>query len=105
MSRKLFKILAKANDAVMAGNSQLALAKINDFAVALAKVNLDDDSKEALRDKVNELLRLAEASMRGAKSASDKIIEIIEAARTFQAYDEVGKRQETSIVANLPRRF
>lgn len=105
MSKKLFKILTKAHDAVMAGDSQLALTKIEDFASAAQKTSLDEDTKEVLKAKINDLLRLAEASMQGAKSASDKIVEIIEAARYFQAYDEIGNRRETSIVANMPRRF
>lgn len=105
MSKKLFKMLAKVHDAVIAGDSQLALTKIEDFVGIAEKAALDDETKEALKVKISELHRLAEASMQGARSASDKIIEIIEAARYFQAYDETGSRHETSIVANMPRRF
>lgn len=105
MNKKLFKQLANIHEAVVSGNAQLALTKIDDFVAAAEKASLDDDTKDRLRAKIIELHGLSEASLQGAKSAVEKVREIIEAARNFQSYDEVGNRQETSIVANIPRRF
>ncbi|RMC35433.1 hypothetical protein [Paracoccus alkanivorans] len=105
MSGSLIKHLSSARAAIIAGDMELALDRIERFSTAAEKTPPDEATKEQLRSGVAELQILAEASLRGTRSAVDQIREIIQTARTLQTYDDTGQRQITSTVADMPHRF
>lgn len=105
MSVSLVKHLSAARAAIVAGNMELALDKIERFSAAANQSPPDEALKQELRAAIDELHELAEASLRGTKAAIEQVHEIIQAARTLQTYDDMGQRQIASTVAALPRRF
>lgn len=105
MSDSLIRHLSSARAAIVAGDMELALDRIEHFSAAAEKTSPDEATKDQLRSGVAELQILAEASLRGTKSAVDQIREIIQTARTLQTYDDTGQRHITSTVANMPHRF
>lgn len=105
MNRDLDKLLTKAKAAIMNARPEKAIEYIEEFSEMAESSTLSDDDKEEIRASIGNLLRLAEASLRGAQSAVERIAEIVKEARSLQVYNENGQRQETLIVAHQPRRF
>lgn len=99
------KLLARAKIAIMSARPEEAIEIIEKFSEVAGASVLKAEDKEEIRASVADLLRLAEASLRGAKSAAERIAEIVRTAGSLQVYNEDGQRQETLVVAHQPRRF
>ncbi|MCF3974238.1 hypothetical protein [Paracoccus salsus] len=105
MSRPLTDRLAAVRSAVIAGDPQKALARIEDFAEYARRIGIASQDRPRIDAALAELHVLAEASLRGAKQAADDVQAIIQAARTLQTYDNEGRRRVSATSAPAPQRF
>lgn len=104
MTDRLMRHLNAARAAIVAGNSDQALACLEQFAAA-ADRSPEPDRRPALQARINELHRLALAAQTGARMAMDQVAAIVESARSLQTYDRLGARNVAMTTAPLPRRY
>lgn len=105
MSGRLDARLAAAKAALIAGNPAEALRSIEDFVAIANRRGLSAVDRPGLEARIAELRNLAEASLLGARQASDDIQAIIAAAGSLQTYDGQGARHHASTIAPAPHRF
>lgn len=91
--------------AILSGNAAAALAGIEDFGRSAARHGLSTAERAEVEPQLAQLRRLAEASLAGAQQAAAEVRAIVQAARSLQTYDEVGRRQVAGVVAAVPQRF
>ncbi len=97
--------LNAARAAIVAGDSDQALACLERFAAAADRSPPEPDRRPALQARINELHRLALAAQTGARMAMDQVAAIVESARSLQTYDRLGARNVAMTTAPLPRRY
>lgn len=105
MSGVLTDRLAEVKAAVIAGNPENAMEKIDRFVATAQRHGVPAGERARLETAMTELLALAEASLRGARQALDEVQAIVLAARSLQTYDSDGRRHVSPTVAPAPRRF
>lgn len=105
MSKALIQSLAEVKAAIVAGDANKALARIERFSSSARRTNLSGPERERLEAGLTELRGLAEASLRGARQAFEDVQAIVLAARTLQTYDQQGRRQVSTTAAPAPHRF
>ncbi|WP_265501583.1 hypothetical protein [Paracoccus beibuensis] len=105
MSRALLRQTDQIKASLLCGNAAGALTQIDEWLRIAGRKGLDPAAKERLEPVVTELRALAQASLDGALQAADQVRAIIEAARSLQTYDSLGRRLVTATRANAPQRF
>lgn len=105
MSRVLSRQIVLIRKALLSGDAQSALARIDDLARLAARHGIDAPTRTLLEPALAELRDLAQASLSGAQEAADQVRAIIHAARSLQTYDSLGRKLITATRPNLPQRF
>lgn len=105
MSRALTRQIGQIRAALLAGDPQAALARIEDLVRTATRHGIDAGTRQALDPALSELRDLAQASLAGAQQAADQVRAIIQAARSLQTYDALGRRTVTATRAASPQRF
>lgn len=105
MSRALTRHVAQIRAALLSGDAQAALARIDDLVRSAARQGVAPDARETLEPALAELRDLAQAALQGAQQAAERVRAIVQAARSLQTYDSRGRRHVTTTQANLPQRF
>jgi Na+-translocating ferredoxin:NAD+ oxidoreductase RNF subunit RnfB len=105
MKASIARNLASVKSAIIAGDPVTALMTLEKLAATLEREGLPPADRTALTDAMSQLMVLAEASLRGARQASDEVQAIIQAARSLQTYDSDGCRRTALVTAPAPRRF
>lgn len=98
-------LLHAVQDALIAGDAALALARIDALARRLDRDRIAPDARPEAEAFLLHLRRLAEDSARGTQHAIDQIRDILATARTLQTYDSAGRRRQTATAAEMPQRF
>lgn len=97
--------LESARQAIIAGRIEDAAAHCDRAFLHAQQTHPEAEAKARIKSAVITLQILADASLRGTKKAAAQVEEIVRAASNLQVYEPNGQRRETSIVANMPRRF
>lgn len=105
MSRGLTRQIAQIRAALLSGDPQSALVRIEELVRIATRQGVDDATRRSLEPALAELRELAQASLSGAQQAADQVRAIIQAARSLQTYDSLGRRLVTATRAGLPQRF
>lgn len=105
MSRVLIRQMGQIRAALLAGDAPMALDAIDALARTAARKGIDAPTREALEPGLADLRALAEASLRGAQQAAEQVRAIVQAARSLQTYDSLGRRTVSETRANAPQRF
>lgn len=105
MNRALIRQMDRIRAALLAGDAPTALEAIDGFARTAARKGIDAPTRDALEPALADLRGLAEASMRGAQQAAEQVRAIVQAARSLQTYDSLGRRTVSETRANAPQRF
>jgi hypothetical protein len=105
MSRALSRQINQIRMALLSGDPQAALVRIDDLVRIAARHGVDAPTRQMLEPALAELRELAQASLSGAQQAADQVRAIIHAARSLQTYDSLGRKLVTATRANLPQRF
>ncbi|WP_168217440.1 hypothetical protein [Paracoccus liaowanqingii] len=105
MSRAVTRQMAQIRAALISGDAQAALAAIDDLMRVAARAGLDEEARDRLEPALAELRALAQASLTGAQQAADQIRAIVQAARSLQTYDSLGRRNIMPTRATAPQRF
>lgn len=98
-------LLDAVQDALVAGDASLTLARIELLAKRLERDRITPEARAEFEAALLHLRRLAEDSARGTQRAIDQIKDILATARTLQTYDSTGRRCQTATAADLPQRF
>lgn len=105
MSRPVVKAMDQVRAALLSGDAQGALAGIDALVAAAARRGIDPALRDGLEARLEELRLLAQASLTGAQQAADQVRGILQAARSLQTYDSLGRRMVTATQADAPQRF
>lgn len=105
MSRGLSRQIAQIKAALLSGDSQSALVRIDELVRLASRHGVDAPTRQSLEPALAELRDLAQASLSGAQQAADQVRVIIQAARSLQTYDSLGRRLVTATRAGSPQRF
>lgn len=97
--------MALIRTTLIAGDARAALTAIDGLSQAAARAGLDDEARTRLEPELAELRMLALASLAGAQQAAAQVRAIVEAARSLQTYDSLGRRNVTPTQAHMPQRF
>lgn len=98
-------MLDAVQQAIIAGDAPLALARIEALTKRFERDGIEPDDKAPIEQTLLHLRRLAEDSARGTQRAIDQIKDIVQNARTLQTYDRTGRRQKMPTNAAMPQRF
>ncbi|RJE80893.1 hypothetical protein [Paracoccus sp. JM45] len=105
MSRVLSRQISQIRMALLSGDAQSALVRIDDLTRLAARHGIDAPTRSLLEPALADLRDLAQASLSGAQQAADQVRAIIHAARSLQTYDSFGQKLVTATRSNLPQRF
>lgn len=105
MSRGLKRRIAAVRQALLAGDAEAALSKLNDLTSLLERERVEDEARAGIEAALADLRQLADASLEGARGAAEDVRAIVLAARTLATYDSFGRRHLRPVAANAPRRF
>jgi hypothetical protein len=105
MSRAVTRRIEAVRQALLSGNAEQALARLDDLTATLARGKIDEAARESLEPALADLRQLAEASLQGARGAAEEVRAIVLAAQSLATYDSFGRRQLKSVTAPAPRRF
>lgn len=105
MSRAAARQMARIRTALILGDAPGALAAIDELTRVAARSGLDEAARDRLEPGLAELRALAQASLTGAQQAADQIRAIVQAARSLQTYDSLGRRTVMPTRAVAPQRF
>ena len=105
MNRHLTRHLSAIRTSIMSGDPHAALAAIEGLGRHAARHGLTEAERGAIEPQLTHLRRLADASLKGARQAAEEVRAIVQAARSLQTYDAVGRRTVTAVAAAMPQRF
>lgn len=105
MSRALTRQMAQIRAALLSGDAQSALTRIDDLTRSAARHGISPDDRARLEPALAELRDLAQAALQGARQAAEQVRAIVQAARSLQTYDSLGQRHVTTTRATPPQRF
>jgi hypothetical protein len=105
MTRAILKQFATIKAALLTGDAARAQQGLDELVGQLAQAGLDDTGRRALEPRLAELRILAEASLAGAKQATEDFRALVLAAQSLQTYDSAGRRQSALTLAPSPQRF
>ena len=105
MKAKHKTMLEAVQQAIISGDSALALARIEALARRFERDRPGPDVQAEIERSLLHLRRLAEDSARGTQRAIAQIRDILQNARMLQTYDHRGQRCQTPTNAALLHRF
>ncbi|MFN3525524.1 MAG: hypothetical protein ACK4YU_05495 [Paracoccus sp. (in: a-proteobacteria)] len=105
MTRAILKQFSTIKGALLTGDAARAQQGLDDLVGQLAQAGLDEAGRRALEPGLAELRVLAEASLRGAKQATEDFRALVLAAQSLQTYDSAGRRQSALTTAPQPHRY
>lgn len=105
MSRAVLKAMGQVRAALVGGDPQGALLAIDALVAAASRRGIDAATRDSLEPALEELRVLARASLTGAQQAAEQVRAILQAARSLQTYDSLGRRMVTATQADAPQRF
>lgn len=105
MSRGVTRRIAAVRQALLSGDAEGALARLDELMAALSRDKVDGAARETLEASLADLRQLAEASLHGARGAAEEVRAIVLAAQSLATYDNHGRRQLNPVAAPAPRRY
>ena len=105
MKPKHKAMLEGVQQAILLGDADLALARIESAAKRFERDRPTPEDKLQIEQTLLHLGRLAEDSARGTQRAIEQIRDILRNARTLQTYDKTGQRQTMPTNAAMAQRF
>lgn len=105
MNRAVKRRISAVRQALLSGDAQLALAKLNELMALLQRQGVEEEARTVLETALADLRQLADASLEGARGAAEDVRAIVLAAKSLATYDSYGKRHLNPVAANAPRRF
>lgn len=104
MIRAALRHLATIRAALLAGDAATAQGGLDALTALLAQ-GVDQAACDRLEPELADLRALAEASLRGARQATDDLRVIVQTAQSLQTYDHAGQRRVSATLAPPPHRF
>lgn len=105
MTRAVTRQMELVRAALIAGDARQALTAIDALSRTAARTGIDDAARTRLEPELAELRVLALAALAGAQQAAEQVRSIVQAARSLQTYDSLGRRTVTPTQAQMPQRF